>query len=42
MLIIVVMKLIVLRMEEIFVKWREKMVRLMDVFVWVKLFVRGG
>jgi len=42
MLIVVVIKLIVLRIDEIFVKCSEKIVRLIDVFVWVRLFVRGG
>lgn len=42
MLIIVVMKLIAPRMEEIPAKWREKMVRSTDAPAWAKLPARGG
>lgn len=42
MLIIVVMKLIAPRMEEIPAKWREKMVRSTDAPAWAKFPARGG
>lgn len=42
MLMMVVIKLMVFRMEEIFVKCNEKMVRFIDVLVWVRLLVKGG
>lgn len=42
MLIVVVMKLIVFRIEEMFVKCREKIVRFIEVLVWVRFLVSGG
>lgn len=42
MLIIVVMKLIAPRMEEIPAKWREKMVRSTEAPAWARLPARGG
>lgn len=41
-LIIVVIKLIVFKIDDILVKWREKIVRFIEVLVCVRLLVRGG
>lgn len=42
MLIIVVMKLIAPRMEEIPARWREKIVRSTEAPAWAKLPAKGG
>lgn len=42
MLIIVVIKLMAPRIEEIPAKWREKMVRSTDAPAWARLPARGG
>ncbi len=41
-LIIVVINLIEVKMEEVLVRWREKIVKLMDFLVCVILLERGG
>lgn len=42
MLVMVVMKLIAPRIEEIPAKWREKIVRSTDAPAWARLPARGG
>lgn len=42
MLIIVVMKLMEARMEEIPAKWREKIVKSTEAPAWARLPARGG
>jgi len=42
MLMIVVMKLIAPRIEEMPAKWREKIVRSTEAPAWARLLARGG
>lgn len=39
---IVVIKLMVFKIEDRLVRWREKIVKLMEVFECVRFLVRGG